>query len=95
MRVIAPGVVILVLLLAACGGDDSGGSSSWTSETQAARQADCVGADKSATIGDECRCLIEHLRADLGDDEALAKTANIGDAGWAALFTPYGSVCAR
>ena len=66
----------------------------WTDELVEQRLTECIGADESDTIEGECRCVIESLRADRGDEDAAALTDDLTEAQWFALRVPYERLCA-
>ena len=66
----------------------------WTDELVGQRLTECIGADESDTIEGECRCVIESLRADRGDEDAAALTDDLTEAQWFALRVPYERLCA-
>ena len=66
----------------------------WTDELVEQRMTECIGADESDTIEGECRCVIESLRADRGDEGAATLTDDLTEAEWFALRLPYLLLCA-
>ena len=66
----------------------------WTDELVEQRMTECIGPDESDTIEGECRCVIESLRADRGDEGAATLTDDLTEAEWSALRLPYLMLCA-
>ena len=66
----------------------------WTDELVEQRMTECIGADESDTIEGECRCVIESLRADRGEEGAATLTDDLTEAQWSALRLPYLLLCA-
>ncbi len=66
----------------------------WTDELVEQRLTECIGADERNKIEGECRCVIESLRANRGDERAAALTDDLTEAQWFALRVPYEQLCA-
>ncbi len=66
----------------------------WTDELVEQRMTECIGADETDTIEGECRCVIESLRANRGDEGAATLTEDLTAVQWSALRLPYLMLCA-